>query len=165
MPSRWTFTIKPIAELLSRYVGDGKGWVDPFCGETSPAEYKNDLNPENKHTASHLDANDYLSSFKSNSMNGVILDPPYSPRQVSDCYKGIGKEVTSIDTQGRPLMRIRNASARIIKPGGFAIVCGWNSCGLGKAFGFEMIEILLVSHSIIVNDTIVTVERKIQGNL
>ena len=33
MPSRWTFTIPPIAELLARYVGDGKGWIDPFAGE------------------------------------------------------------------------------------------------------------------------------------
>jgi len=45
MPNKWTFTIKPIAELLARYVGDGKGWVDPFAGKNSPAELCNDLNP------------------------------------------------------------------------------------------------------------------------
>lgn len=33
MPSRWTFTIPPIADLLAKYVGDGKGWIDPFAGE------------------------------------------------------------------------------------------------------------------------------------
>ena len=46
MPSAWTFTIKPIAALLERYVGDGAGWVDPFAGDNSPAEIRNDHNPE-----------------------------------------------------------------------------------------------------------------------
>ncbi len=48
MPNKWTFQIKPIAELLTRYVGDGKGWIDPFAGMYSPAEITNDLNPEMK---------------------------------------------------------------------------------------------------------------------
>ena len=37
--------------------------------------------------------------------------------------------------------------------------------GLGKNRGFEMLEILLVPHGGSKNDTIVTVERKLQGNL
>ena len=37
MPSAWTFTIKPIKELLKRYVGDGKDWIDMFAGKNSPA--------------------------------------------------------------------------------------------------------------------------------
>ena len=45
-PNRWTFTIKPVQQLLHRYVGDGKGWVDPFAGLHSPAELTNDLNPD-----------------------------------------------------------------------------------------------------------------------
>ena len=43
MPNKWTFKIPPIAELLARYVGDGKGWIDPFAGMYSPAEFTNDL--------------------------------------------------------------------------------------------------------------------------
>lgn len=30
-PSHWTFEIKPIARLLSKYVGNGNGWIDPFA--------------------------------------------------------------------------------------------------------------------------------------
>lgn len=42
-PSAWTFTIKPIKELLSRYVPpDGKGWIDPYAGDNSPAEFTKD---------------------------------------------------------------------------------------------------------------------------
>jgi len=42
MPNRWTFTIKPIKELLQRYVNVGY-WCDPFAGENSPAQIQNDL--------------------------------------------------------------------------------------------------------------------------
>jgi hypothetical protein len=43
MPDKWTFRIKPIKELLAKYVGDGKGWIDPFSGQNSLAEFTNDL--------------------------------------------------------------------------------------------------------------------------
>jgi len=36
---------------------------------------------------------------------------------------------------------------------------GWNSGGIGKTNGFEILEILLVAHGAH-NDTICTVERK-----
>ena len=50
--------------------------------------------------------------------------------------------------------------ARILKPNGIAICCGWTSQGLGKGRNFEMVEILLVAHGGSKNDTIITVERK-----
>ena len=44
MPHPYTFQIKPIKELLKKYVkDDGKGWIDPFAGKNSPAEITNDL--------------------------------------------------------------------------------------------------------------------------
>ena len=46
------------------------------------------------------------------------------------------------------------------KPGGKAICFGWNSNGLGKGRGFELLKVLLVAHGGSKNDTIVTVERK-----
>ena len=46
MPSKNTFTIKPIAELLKRYIpAGGIEWIDPFAGNNSPAELTNDHNP------------------------------------------------------------------------------------------------------------------------
>lgn len=157
-----TFLISPIKKLLMEEMDNGI-WADPFCGENSPASTRNDLNPNIAQANYHLDAKRFLETLKSDSVDGVLLDPPYSPRQVSDCYKGFGKEVTSIDTQGRPLALVRKEVARVLKPGGKAICFGWNSCGIGKSFGFEMLRILLVCHTAITNDTIVTVERKIQA--
>jgi hypothetical protein len=46
MPNKWTFLIKPIKELLDKYVLDGKDWIDPFAGDNSPAGITNDLNPK-----------------------------------------------------------------------------------------------------------------------
>ncbi len=45
--------------------------------------------------------------------------------------------------------------------GGKAICFGWSSMGLGKNRGFEMKRILLVPHGGSKNDTIVTVETKL----
>ncbi len=163
MPNKWTFTIKPIAELLARYVGDGKGWVDPFAGENSPAEFTNDINPEAP-TQHHLFADEYCKQVVGN-FNGIIFDPPYSYRQITECYSGFGFKATQKDTQSNFYNRVMNAICDKVKAGGISISCGWNSSGFGKNRGFQIIEILLVAHGGHHNDTIVTVERKIQSQL
>jgi len=44
MPSAWTFSIKPIKDLIFRYIEDGKGWCDPFCGRNNNfVEFTNDV--------------------------------------------------------------------------------------------------------------------------
>ncbi len=58
MPSAWTFTIKPIKQLLAQEIIDGI-WCDSFAGENSPAQVTNDINPERK-AKYHLDAIDFL---------------------------------------------------------------------------------------------------------
>ena len=55
----------------------------------------------------------------------------------------------------------KNEIARILRVGGKVICFGWNSMGLGKNRGFEMQRILLVPHGGSKNDTIVTVEQKL----
>jgi len=150
--------MRPVKELFADELDDGL-WIDPFAGYNSPAAITNDLNPETP-ALCHMDAVEFLRGFAACSVDGVIIDPPYSPRQVSDCYKGFGKNVTSRDTQGRPLSLVRKDVARIVRPGGKVICFGWNSNGIGRAFGFEMVRVLLITHSVIVNDTIVTVEVK-----
>lgn len=55
--------------------------------------------------------------------------------------------------------------ARVIKPNGLCLSFGWSTNGLGKKRGFEIIEILLVAHGGNHNDTIVTIEKKVQNQL
>ena len=163
MPNKWTFTIPPIAELVNKYVGDGKGWIDPFAGMNSPAEITNDLNPEAKATY-HLDALDFLNQL-GGQYKGVIFDPPYSYQQMKQCYESIGKGSITCRHATNFYGDLRNAIENRIVPGGIALSFGWNSIGIGKTHGFEIIEILLVCHGRAHNDTICTVEKKVQGKL
>lgn len=157
MPSHHTFKIKPIKELVEKYVGDGIGWVDPFAGENSPAEFTNDMNPQ-KPSKFHLPAKEFAEQLDG-SYNGVLFDPPYSLRQVKECYESIGVKLFQEDTQRFP-QNVKEKIAHKIKTGGYAITFGWNSQGFGKNLGFEIIEILLVPHGRGHNDTIVVVEVK-----
>lgn len=163
MPSRWTFQIPPIKKLLDRYVGDGKGWIDPFSGESSRAEITNDINPERK-AKYHLHAVEFAKQLNGGKFKGVLFDPPYSLRQVKECYEGLGIEMFQDDTQ-RFTQNIKKTLASKIIGGGTAISFGWNSQGFGKNLGFKIIEILLVAHGRSHNDTIVTVERKVNHSL
>jgi len=162
MPSAWTFTIKPIKELLLEEISDNttKIWVDPFAGFNSFATITNDLDLESP-AKFHLDAFEFLKGFPSGKIDGVLLDPPYSLRQVSEHYKKAGIKVTGWHTSMAWGSKIKDEVARIIKPGGKAICFGWNSMGLGKNRGFEMTRILLVPHGGSRSDTIVTVEIKL----
>lgn len=165
MPSKHTFTIKPIRELLDRYIGDGSGWADPCAGYHSPAELTNDLNPDCP-TRYHLHAQDFAEMVRGD-LNGVLFDPPYSLQQMKEVYNSVGVDRMSIDDATRFYGNIRDVIGPKIKPGGYAICCAWNSIGFGKKNGFKLVELLLVCHGRAHNDTIVTVEVKAyqQGSL
>ena len=50
-------------------------------------------------TTYHLDALEFLQMFSNDSIDMVLYDPPYSPRQVSECYKKLKKTVNMKTTQ------------------------------------------------------------------
>lgn len=158
MPSKHTFTIKPIKELLNRY-DVGKGWIDPFAGYNSPAEFTNDLNPSAP-TTHHTEAIKFAKSFGDNKYQ-ALFDPPYSLRQIMECYEGFGMMPDKKWATTRFYTDVKNELARIIKQDGLCISFGWNTIGLGKKRSFEIIEVLVVSHGRLHNDTLVTVEKKI----
>ena len=161
MPNKWTFQIKPIAELLVRYVGNGRGWVDPFAGENSPAEITNDLNP-NKSTNFHLHAKDFAIGLYS-PIKGVLFDPPYNLSQIKECYDSFGAKFENNEQLDASFGKVKDILAPKLVIGGLALCFGWNSNGFGINRGFEMVEILLVPHGGHHYDTIVTVERKLQS--
>lgn len=165
MPNKWTFKIKPIRKILEKYVGDGHGWIDPFSGNSKLAEITNDINPK-LDSDYHLDALRFLKKFGDESVRGVLFDPPYSYNQVKQSYSDYGKNAFENCIEGKKYMtRCKREIARIISAGGYAISCGWNSEGIGKTRGFQIIEILLVPHGGSHNDTIVTVDQRIQNPL
>lgn len=161
MPNHNTFSIKPIKELIERYIDSGV-WIDPFARNSifnNKCTYTNDLDPA-CNTTHHMESLAFLKSLDDNSCDGVLFDPPYSVRQISECYKSVGMKVHKEDTQSSFYGNRKKEVARIVKPNGIVISCSWNSGGIGKKLNFSIIEILLVPHGGPHNDTIVVVERK-----
>ena len=158
MPNSKTFQIKPIRELINKYA---YGFiVDPFANDSKIGTITNDLD-EQYDTDYHMDALDFLKMLGDNSVDTVLYDPPYSPRQVSECYTSLGKTVNMQTTQASYWSKQKEQIGRIVKKDGIVITCCWNRGGIGKKYGNEMEEILLVPHDGWNNDTIVTDERKV----
>lgn len=159
MPNKNTFKIKPIEQLIAEAVDLSLLWIDPFANQNKIASITNDLNTEYD-TDYHLDALDFLKMFDDDSVDGVLYDPPYSPRQVSECYNDVGYSVTWDTTKASFWGNHKREISRIVKIGGRVITFGWNSGGIGNKYGFEIERILLVPHGGWHNDTICTVEVK-----
>lgn len=110
-----------------------------------------------------MDAKDFLDMLLRTGVIAdlVIFDPPYSPRQLRECYQDIGRLVTKAETQ-RPCgwAKERAIIDSILAPGGIVLSFGWNSNGMGKRRGYAPIEILLCAHGGGHNDTICIAERK-----
>ena len=159
MPNKNTFEILPIKKLITEEVDLKKYWIDPFANRNKIGTVTNDLNTE-YNTDYHLDALDFMKLFDDNSIDGVLYDPPYSPRQVSECYNNVGYNVTQNTTRASFWGNHKREISRIVKIGGKVITFGWNSGGIGYKYGFEIERILLVPHGGWHNDTICTVETK-----
>lgn len=164
MPSASTFTIKPIRELVKRYLNQSVVSIDPFARNSRLATYTNDLSPDTS-ADHHLTALEFLTKMVDDGITAdlVLFDPPYSLRQVKEVYQSIGIETMPFDdTHG--WKREREQIAKLVKPNGFCLSFGWNSQGVGMKRGFAIREILLVNHGRDHNDTICTVEQKTVNN-
>lgn len=160
MPNGQTFKIKPIRELLEKYIVGDMEIVDPFAGRwgNSPGTITNDLDTEAP-TTHHMCALEFCKSLETGIADVFLYDPPYSISQATQLYKGFGA------SYHRPHMmdywaKIKTEAERILKPDGIAICMDWSAMGLGKNRGFEMIELLVVPHGGSKNATLVTVEKK-----
>ena len=144
MPNHKTFEIKPIKKLIQEELGNT--YTDPF---THPYD---------------RDALEKLKELDDNSVQYLAFDPVYSLRQLMDMYEGNGNSLTQHETQYY-WKDLREQIARVVKLGGKVISFGWNSIGIGKTRGFEITRILMVCHGGHHNDTICTVESKVQSSL
>lgn len=156
MPNRWTFEMAPVKAFLERWLVDCPVVVDPFSGKSVLGTIRNDL------ADGGVDAGEFcqrLLATHAGKCDAVLFDPPYSPRQISECYKSIGRKATTADTQNAALYaRVRKPLGELLKPGGVALSFGWQSAGFGKLWATH--EILLVRHGGAHNDTICVAQRK-----
>lgn len=163
MPSADTFDVPPIGEFVKRYLRESKVSVDPFARNKRWATYTNDLNPDTI-AEYHIDALDFLKMLCDRGVRAdlIIFDPPYSPRQIKECYDGIGLKMDGEEawrTQG--WTREREMITELLETNGVVISCGWNSNGMGRERPFIQEELILVAHGAGHNDTICMAERKI----
>lgn len=159
MPNSETFDVEPMGLLVKRLLSDSKVSVDPFARNKRWATHTNDINP-NTEAEHHKDAVDFLSDLSNQGVVAdlIIFDPPYSPRQVSECYAEAGLTPTMRDTQtGRSKKQWRDGIRAISDVGTVVASFGWNSVGMGSGWTTE--EILIVCHGGDHNDTICLVER------
>lgn len=152
MPNKWTFKIRCIRDLISKYLI--YGWVDPFAGKYSPATITNDIE-KSRGATYNLDGLEFLKILENEFFDGALFDPPYS---VEQCLRKYISKFKGTAGRAEYWAKCKDELARIIRKDGINISFGWDSVGLGKKRGFEIIEILLVCH----NDTICTVERKVR---
>ena len=165
MPSGDTFSIKPIGSLVRRFIRSSTVSIDPFARNNRWATYTNDLNPETQ-AERHLFALDFLKELQTEQVRAdlIIFDPPYSLRQTKEVYEGVGAKFNHSDsTNAGHWAKEKDICADLLLPNGIFMHFGWHSNGMGKKRGCEVIEILLVAHGRCHNDTICTVERKVEA--
>lgn len=127
----------------------------------------NDLNPKFNSTY-NMEANDFaeLMEREGKLFDLVLFDPPYSLRQLKEQYESIGQKLPLWQTQNK-WGRARNALAKCIAPGGYAISFGWESSGFGRSRGFEIQEVHVLNQAGHADryDLIITVEKKVANDL
>lgn len=163
MPNTDTFDCPPIAEFVRRHLNGSACSVDPFSRNKRWATWTNDLNP-NTSAEFHMPADEFLKMLAGQSVKCdlALLDPPYSPRQISECYREAGLKATMTTTQNAALYsRVKGALLELLTPGAIVLSFGWNSCGMGKKLGFEISEGMIVCHGAAHNDTICIAERRL----
>lgn len=162
MPDKNTFDIKPIGLMVKKYLSTSRVSVDPFARNNGWSTYTNDLNPATK-AQYNMDALAFLEMLKKEAIkaNLVVFDPPYSPRQVKECYQGVGLKMKQTDGhRTHAWSKEKDVIDNILTDDGIVLSFGWNSMGMGKKRGFEIIEILLVCHGAGHNDTICIAEKR-----
>jgi len=159
MPNKATFSIKPIGRFIEEEIEGCEVIIDPFARNAKIATVTNDLNPECD-SDYHLDALDFLNNFEDASVDGVLFDPPYSLRQLKECYDGVGCSLSQHQTQ-HFFSDLKDEISRVCRVGATVISFGWSSLGMGESRGFEKIRILMVPHGGIHHDTLCVSEVKI----
>jgi hypothetical protein len=118
--------------------------IDPFARNKRWATYTNDLNPE---TAAeyHMEAAEFLLEMQRRGVrpDTAIFDPPYSPRQVQECYQSVGKDMGANGAHhSAAWSECRDILANMMTDNATVLSFGWNSTGMGKKHGFSIVEVL-----------------------
>ena len=163
MPDKNTLNIPCIRKFMHKYLQKTSISIDPFARDQKLATYTNDLNP-NTRAEYHLDVLDFLKMLKEKNIKAdlAIFDPPFSPRQIKECYEGIGLKMGGKDALRTASWKAeKDIIDQLLKPNGIFLWFNWNSAGMGLKRNYKILEILLVCHGSSHNDTICLAEKKL----
>jgi len=147
---RYTFSVAPIRKWVeSRCRGRV---LNLFAGPTrlDLDELRVDSNPDVEPNVI-LDACDFVQGC-GEKFDTAILDPPYSYRKSMEMYEGHWASSFRI---------VKDHLPSVLSPVGRVITFGYHSVSMGRARGFQQVEILLISHGGAIHDTIAVVEDKV----
>jgi hypothetical protein len=165
MPTKWTFDCPPIYQFIEKYYKAATSVLEPFKGHSSFESCSNDIDRDIE-ADYHEDVLDFLQTVKDQPFDLVLFDPPFSPRQMRECYRMANKpweQSTALRTSSWKAER--DCIANMIRVDSWVLSFGWNSTGMGKARGFALEELLLVCHGAAHNDTICIAEKKVSHQI
>ena len=147
--NRYTFSVGPVRAWVED-VCEGRV-LNLFAGKTrlEVNETRNDLDIEVP-ADYHLDALEFLRTWRGEKFDTILLDPPYAYRKSMEMYKGI---ICS------PFRQLKDAIPARLKTGGIVITFGYHSIVMGKTRAFQPEQVALFSHGGAIHDTIATIER------
>ena len=94
-----------------------------------------------------------LKSMKDNSIDLIILDPPYAYRKSMEMYNG---------HKASKFNMIKDSIHKILNKNGIVITFGYHSVSMGKSRGFVQEKVLLLSHGGAIHDTIAVIECQVE---
>jgi len=147
---RYTFQVKPIREWVEKHC-EGVT-LNLFAGKTLLGinEIRNDADTEMP-VDYHMDALEFVRTWKGQKFNTVLLDPPYSYRKSMEMYNGY---------RASPFRQLKDAIPGVLAIGGKVITFGYHSVVMGEKRGFVLEKVALFSHGGAIHDTIASVERR-----
>ena len=160
MPNKNTFSIKPIREMIDKYVKDANVIVDPYSNSSRIGTIRNDIDKQYD-TDYHLDATEFLKVLDDECADVVLYDPPYSLHQLKTVYNKKDGSVNTLDNNDGYWDNQKKELYRITKKGGYVLTFSWSSYGIGREYGFENEEVLTVAHGGTHRDTIVVACKKV----
>mgnify|MGYP002866621441 CR=1 FL=1 len=150
--NKYTFKSRTIRAWVESHC-KGKMVLNLFAGQTilsGCSEIRNDVDVT-MNSNYHMDALDFVTTWKGHTFDVIILDPPYAYRKSMEMYNG---------HKNSRFNEVKNNLTPILKSNGRVITFGYHSVSMGMIRGFSISEILLMSHGGAIHDTIATVEQR-----
>jgi len=155
-----THSLKRVIKICDPFAREG------FVGKL-PNCISNDLNPEYD-TDYNLEFQQFarVMHMKQVAFDLVVFDPPYSLRQLKDCYDGIGKDLKLWQTNNMWGVG-KNFLSHHMPVGSIVISLGWTTAGFGRKRGFEKKAVHVFEQSAREDrySVFVVVEQKVQHKL